>query len=70
MGPRPTALAGLEAGSVALASVALGLLSGRRRAAFELVGAQVPQPGMTTFRVVSAFDEFENGHARFGLGLQ
>ena len=60
-------LAGLEAGSLAAASV-LGLLGGRRRAAFELVGAQVPQPGMTAFRVVPPFQEREDGHARFGLG--
>ena len=68
MDRRPADLAGFESGSVAAASVALGLPGGRRRAAFELVGTQLPQPGMTAFRVVPAFQEREDGHARFGLG--
>ena len=54
--PRPTDLAGLKAGSVAAASVALGLPGGRRRAAFELVGAQVPQRGVRTPGVVQPHD--------------
>ena len=67
---QPTDPAGLEAGSIAAASVALVLPGGRRRAAFELIGAQVPQPGKTAFRVAPPFDEFDNCHARFGLGLE
>ena len=41
-GPPASRLTRLEAGSVAVASVALGVPGARRRAAFELLGAQAP----------------------------
>ena len=66
---RPADPGRLEGGLVAMTLVALGPRRGRR-AAFELVGAQVPQGRMATGRVVPAFQVFEHGHARFGLGLE
>ena len=68
---RPADPGRLEGGLVAMTLVALGPRRGRR-AAFELVGAQVPQGRMATGRerVVPPFQVFENGHARFGLNLE
>ena len=42
----------------------------RARAAFELVGAQVPQRGVQSVGVVPGFEEREDGHARFAMGVK
>ena len=68
--PRPAIREGFEAGLVVVLTGVRALPGGRCRAAFELVGAQVPQPGMTAFGVVPTLDEFEDGGARFGPSLK
>ena len=64
MDPRPADLEGLEVG---LFVMTLGAhRAPRGRAAFEFVGAQVPQPRVQAAGVVPGFHEREDGHACFG----
>ena len=64
--PRPTALEGFEVGLFAMTLGAHRAFCGR--AAFELVGAQIPQRGVQTAGVVPGFQILKDGHAcLFGL---
>ena len=66
--PRLTDLEGLEGG---LFAMILGVHRAfRGRAAFELVGAQVPQRGVQAAGVVPGFQILKDGHASLCLGLE